>query len=202
MWHISPKCVLAAWHWAPGKGSVSMGGGIHPESPKVATRRRAESRRARSAVQRETTEWKFLIHLPRLSAPVQLRSSPPLRRTELGLGRPSIPRARPSPPLRVTTSIIFCDQAFDLRANGSGRIQSARPSMDMAGQNRKVLQVTDLPKSVNGWDYLGIVQILLVIIMFKLVLVVSLRACSGPLVVLLVGFWLLQHKLQHHPVKR
>lgn len=126
-----------------------MGGGIRPESPKVATRRRAESRRATSAVQRETTEWKFLIHQPRVSAPVRLRSSPPLRRTEPGWGRPSIHRRWRSPPPRFTTSIIFCDRAYDPRANGSGRIQSARPSMDMAGQNRKVLSASGLKKSVH-----------------------------------------------------
>lgn len=138
MWHISPECALAAWHWAPGRRSVRMGGGIRPESPKVAPRRRAESRRARSAVQRETTEWKFLIHQLRLTAPVRLRSSATPRRTESARRRSSIPRPPPSPPRRVTTNIIFCDPAFDLPAKGSGRIQSARPSMDMAGQNRKV----------------------------------------------------------------
>lgn len=134
---------------------MSMGGGIRPESPKVATRRRAESRRARSAVQRETTEWIFLIHQPRLLAPVQPRSPPLLRRTEPGQARPSSPRPQRSPPLRVTTSIIFSDRAFDLRVNGSGRIQSAQPSMDTAGQNRKVLlEVSRSDKWVHGWDYL------------------------------------------------
>lgn len=117
---------------------MSMGVGFRPESPKVVTRRRPENRRARSAVQRETTEGKFLIHQPRVSAQVQPRSSPPLLRTEPGQGLAKFPRHRRSPPLRVTTSIIFFVQAFDLRANGSGRIQLDRPSMDMAGQNRKV----------------------------------------------------------------
>lgn len=138
MWHILPECALAAWHWAPGSRSVRMGGGIRPESPKVAPRRRAESRRARSAVQRETSEWKFLIHQLRLSAPVRLRSSATPRRTESDRARSSISRPPPSPHRRVMTNIIFCDPAFDLPAKGSGRIQSARPSMDMAGQNRKV----------------------------------------------------------------
>lgn len=126
-----------------------MGGGIRPESPKVATRRRAESRRPRSAVQRETTEWRVLIHQLRVSAPVQLRSSQPLRRTEPDQARPSPPR---NPPLRVTINIIFSDQVSDLQANGSGRIQSAQPSMDMAGQNRKVPQVTS---SEGRWDQLS-----------------------------------------------
>lgn len=117
---------------------MSMGVGFRPESPKVATRRRTENRRARSAVQRETTEGKFLIHQLRVSAQVQPRFSPPLLRTEPGQGPARIPRHRRSPPLRVTTSIIFCVRVFDLRANGSGRIQLDRPSMDMAGQNRKV----------------------------------------------------------------
>lgn len=131
---------------------MSMGVGFRPESPKVATRRRTESRRARSAVQRETTEGKFLIHQPRVSAQVQLRFSPPLLRTEPAQGPASIPRHRRSPPLRVTTSIIFCDRAFDLRASGSGRIPLDRPSMGMAGQNRKVPHGHFLDKSVCRRD--------------------------------------------------
>lgn len=125
---------------------MSMGGGIRPESPTVATRRRAESRRTRSAVQRERTEWKFLIHQPRVSAPVQPRSFLLLLRTGPDLAQPSSPRPMRSPALRAPTSIIFSDQAFDLRASGYGRIQSVRPSMDTAGQNRKVTVSDQLRK--------------------------------------------------------
>lgn len=117
---------------------MSMGSGIRPVSPKAATRRRAESRRATSAVQRERSDWKFLIHQPRVPAPVRPRSSPDPRRTGPERVRASSPRAPGNPPLRVTTSIIFCDRASDLPAKGYGRIQSDLPSMDTAGQNRKV----------------------------------------------------------------
>lgn len=124
---------------------MSMGGGFRPESPKVARRRRARS------AQRETTEGTFLIHQPRLSA--QVRSTPPPLRTEPARGPASIPRRRRSPPLRVTTSIIFSDRAFDLRASGSGRIHPDRPSMVMAGPDPKVPPLWE--KSVHGWVHFG-----------------------------------------------
>lgn len=131
---------------------MSIGSRIRPESSKAATRRRAESRRATSAVQRERSEWKFLIHQPRVPAPVRPRSSPDPRRTGPERVRTSSPRAPRNPPLRVTTSIIFCDRASDLPANGYGRIQSDPPSMDTAGQNRKVQRLISPNKKVGrGW---------------------------------------------------
>ena len=166
-----------------------MGGGIRPESPKVATRRRAESRRARSAVQRETTERRSLIHQPRLSAPVQLRCCPPLHRTEPGLAVPSSPRPQRIPPLLVTTSIIFSDQASDLRANASGKIQSAPPSMDTAGQNPKVLNLSSSGEKVfkggiisGGLPFAVTVCLLLLVmakVMFLLLCVNSLSHSLG-----------------------
>lgn len=180
---------------------MSMGEGIRPESPTVATRRRAESRRARSAVQREKTEWKFLIHQPRLSAPVQPRSCPPLRRTGPDWAWSSRPRR--SPPLRVRTSIIFSDRAFALRVNASGRIQSAPPSMDTAEQNRKVLFVSSVCRWVNG----GVSSqhqhrhCICSSLICGGGTGAGFRCCTQPVGhrVIRAGFWLLRPQVQHQP---
>lgn len=119
-----------------------MEGRIRPESLKVVTRRRTESRGTRNAIQRET-EWKFLIH-QLLAAPVRHRSFPAQNPASPDPARHSSPKLRQIQLPQVMISIIFFDRAFVLQASGSGRIPSALPSMVMAGQNRKVTTCDEL----------------------------------------------------------
>lgn len=145
-------CVCAGWQWAKGAVRESRGRTNRTESPKEARMERAQIRRARRRVQRES-ERKHLIHQAR-PAPVWLRLFPPKHQVHPESRWTRQPFPRFWPPRTTRTSIIFFAPACDLRANGYGKMPRPRRWTVTAVRKRKVSVHLDVcPVLTCQWTY-------------------------------------------------